>query len=69
MTEQKGTAIRVMPAGLRCDAPGCLEEFCIRHNGEQFCFTHAVERGNRERLAKGLPPVVVDDEGLLHVRQ
>lgn len=69
MSEHKTTAIRVVPAGLRCDAPGCMEEFCIRHEGEQYCFPHAVERGNRDRAARGFPPVVFDDEGGVHVRQ
>ena len=66
--EHNPTRLRV-PAPLQCDAPGCPHEMMLRLGGEQYCFAHAVERGNAERAAKGLPPVVIDDEGAMHVRQ
>lgn len=56
------------PAALRCDAPDCREEAAIRHAGEQLCYAHALARGNRERAAAGLPPVIFE-EGRAHVCQ
>jgi hypothetical protein len=66
MPAEDQTAI---PAKLRCDVTGCQEEMCIRIDGEQRCYDHALERGNEIRASKGLPPIVVDDEGDVHVRQ
>lgn len=57
------------PAFLRCDAPGCPDEMIMRQGGEQYCFVHAMERGNRERVTRGFPPVMIDDEGAQHVIQ
>lgn len=41
----------------------------MRLDGEQYCYRHALERGNRERVARGFPPVTIDDEGVQHVVQ
>lgn len=57
------------PASLRCDSPGCPDEIMMRLDGEQYCYRHALERGNRERVARGFPPVIIDDEGVQHVVQ
>lgn len=32
---------------LRCDAPNCEQEIIMRHQGEQYCWGHALERGKR----------------------
>ena len=66
MSDPNQTAVLT---GLRCDVPGCPEEMCIRLDGEQRCYDHALERGNEIRAQRGLPPVVIDDDGGVHVRQ
>lgn len=57
------------PQPLRCAVPNCPEEMQIRVGGEQRCYAHALERANEVRALKGLPPIVIDDEGGVHVRQ
>jgi hypothetical protein len=55
-------------ADRRCDEPGCSEWAAVHVGAERACYPHALERGNRIRAARGLPPVVFDDEGASHVR-
>jgi hypothetical protein len=51
-----------------CDEPGCDSAAVIGVGSSRACYDHALERGNRLRAARGLPPVVVDEEGGAHVR-
>lgn len=53
----------------RCQSLGCTEESAVGVGGERLCYTHALERGNQERAARGFPPVTFDDDGGQHVVQ
>ena len=55
------------PPFLRCDVAGCRDEIAVKLDGEQRCFRHAMERGNEIRAAGGLPPIVLDDDGAVHI--
>lgn len=57
------------PAILRCDVPGCREEIAVKVGCEQRCYEHALEKGNEMRAARGLPPIICDEEGDTHVVQ
>lgn len=57
------------PPHLQCDAPGCTLEIIMIDHGEKYCYWHALEKGNQERVARGFPPVTIDDEGMQHVVQ
>jgi uncharacterized protein YkwD len=57
------------PSSLRCDVPGCCDEIAIKIGDEQRCYSHALEKGNQIRAARGLPPVTIDNEGRMHVTQ
>jgi hypothetical protein len=55
--------------GWLCDEPGCHAAAAIGVGGRRACYQHALERGNASRAVRGLPPVVITEEGELHVRQ
>lgn len=54
----------LVPNGLKCDVPECVEEFQIQVGSERRCFKHALERANEERAKVGKPPFVDVDDGL-----
>lgn len=53
----------------RCDEPNCPEEAQIYVGAEARCFAHALEKGNADRVARGLSPLVPGDDGQLHPEQ
>lgn len=52
-----------------CDVQGCDAPVAVQVGEERRCYVHALERGNAIRAERGLPPLVIDEEGNAHVRQ
>jgi hypothetical protein len=44
--------LRLPPASLRCDVPGCHDEIAVRVGSEQRCYCHALERAREMRGLK-----------------